>query len=71
MAVAQIRILSKDDIEKVHATALEMLMDPGIAVHSRTALELLEEGGAKVDFEVMRARIPEGLVIDTVKALPK
>lgn len=71
MAIAQIRILSKTDIEEVHAMSLAMLTDPGIAVHSEKALRLLEEGGAKIDRKSMRARIHESLVRDTVKALPK
>ncbi len=71
MAVAQIRILSKQDIEKVHATTLKMLENPGILVHSRSALRLLEEGGAKIDLRGIRASLPESLVKETVKALPK
>jgi trimethylamine--corrinoid protein Co-methyltransferase len=70
MAVAQIRILSRDDIEKVHEKTLEMLANPGISVHSEKALRLLEEGGARVDLKEMRASIPEGLVRETVKSLP-
>jgi len=71
MAVAQIRILSKTDIEKVHAMTLEMLTEPGVAVHSEKALSLLEHGGASVDLESMRARIPEELVDETIRMLPR
>lgn len=71
MAIAQIRILSRHDIVKVHETTLKMLEDPGVAVHSENALKLLEEGGATVDFDSMKARIPEGLVKEILKNLPK
>ncbi len=71
MAVAQIRILSEDDIEKVHEKTLEMLSNPGVAVHSERALKVLEGGGAKIDWKRMRASIPEGLVKETVKSLPR
>jgi trimethylamine--corrinoid protein Co-methyltransferase len=71
MAVAQIRILSEEDIEKVHERSLEMLANPGVAVHSERALKLLEGGGAKIDWKEMRASIPENLVEETVKNLPK
>ena len=71
MAIAQIRILSEHDIEKVHEITLEMLKDPGVEVQSESALRLLEQGGASVDFKEMRARIPEELVRETIKNLPK
>ncbi len=71
MAIAQIRILSEHDIGKVHEMSLEMLKDPGVAVHSETALKLLELGGASVDFKNLRARIPEELIRETIKHLPK
>ena len=71
MAVAQIRILSKQDIESVHRMTLEMLENPGISVHSEVALRLLEEGGARVDLKKMRASLPESLVQETVRNLPR
>ena len=71
MAVAQIRILSQDEIEKIHEKTLELLENPGIAVHSERALKLLEGGGAKIRWKEMRASIPEGLVKETIKSLPK
>jgi len=71
MAVAQIRILSEDDVEAVHAKTLELLENPGVAVRSEKALKLLGDGGAKIDAERMRASIPESLVKETVKNLPK
>ncbi len=71
MAVAQIRILSPSDIEKVHAMTLKMLMDPGVSVLSQRALKLLEQGGARVDYKSKTAKIPEDLVRATVRSLPK
>lgn len=71
MAVAQIRILSEDDVEKVHEKTLEMLANPGVAVHSSKALKVLESGGAKIDWKRMRASIPEDLVKETIGCLPK
>ena len=71
MAVAQISILSSDDIELVHAKTLEILDRTGVSVLSERALSALEEGGAKVDSKRMRAWIPESLVKETVRKLPK
>lgn len=71
MAEAQISILSSKEIELLHEKTLEILMDPGVAVLSTKALAVLESGGAKVDTKAMRARIPESLVKETLKKLPK
>jgi trimethylamine--corrinoid protein Co-methyltransferase len=71
MAVAQISILSKDDIELVHEKSLKILEETGIAVLSRSAIDVLESGGAKVDRKARRAWIPESMVKETVQKLPK
>jgi trimethylamine---corrinoid protein Co-methyltransferase len=71
MAVAQISILSRDDIELVHEKTLEILENPGVKVESENALRILAEGGASIDRKNMRASIPESLVRETVKRLPK
>lgn len=71
MAEAQISILSSKDIELLHGKTLEILMDPGVAVLSVKALAVLEAGGAEIDSKSMRARIPESLVKETLKKLPK
>jgi trimethylamine--corrinoid protein Co-methyltransferase len=71
MAVAQISILSKSDIELVHQKTLSILEDPGVRVLSERALNVLENCGAKIDRKGMRASIPEGLVKETLQKLPK
>jgi len=71
MAVAQISILSGNDIELVHEKTLEILEKTGISVLSQKALSVLETGGAKVDKESMRAWFPERLVKETIQKTPK
>ena len=71
MSVGQISILSRDDMELVHEHTLRILDRPGIAVQSRAALEVLGMGGAKVDAENMRASLPESLVKETIRKIPK
>ncbi len=71
MAVAQISILSRDDMKLVHAKTLDILENPGVKVDSEAGLRILEDGGARVDRKSMRASIPESLVKETVKRLPK
>jgi len=71
MAVVRVDLLSGDEIEAVHEKTLQILEDPGVAVHSPAALRVLEFGGARVDTKSMRARIPESLVKETLQRLPK
>lgn len=71
MGVAQLSVLSGDEIEKVHAKTLEILEEPGVLVRSEEALRVLEMGGAVVDGKSMRARIPERLVKETLSRLPR
>ena len=71
MAVAQISILSKSDIELVHEKTLSILENPGVRVHSERALKALENGGATIDRKAMRGSIPESLVKETLRKLPK
>ncbi len=71
MAVAQISILSRDEIELVHQKTLEILNDTGIRVLSARALAALEKGGAGTDKKAMRAWLPESLVKETVSKIPK
>jgi trimethylamine--corrinoid protein Co-methyltransferase len=71
MAVAQISILSKDEIELVHEKTLMILEDTGIMVRSDSTLNILEEGGAIVDRKRQVASLPESLIDETVRRLPK
>jgi len=71
MGVAQISILSENEIELVHQKTLAILEETGVCVQSQHALVVLENGGAKVDRRSMRAWIPESLVTETVKKTPK
>ncbi len=71
MASGQISILTGEDIGLVHENTLRILETPGVKVGSERALRLLESGGAKVDMRSMRASIPEGLVKETVRRMPK
>ena len=71
MSVCQISILSVNDIELVHENTLYILEEIGVKVLSRKALDMLEKGGALVDPDIMTAYLPEYMVNDAVKSLPK
>ena len=71
MSVCRMSVLSEEDIETVHEKTLEILDETGVRIKSEAALEMLEHGGAIVDWEAMTAYIPEYMVDDAVKKLPK
>jgi trimethylamine--corrinoid protein Co-methyltransferase len=71
MAMVQISILSGDEIRMVHEQTLKILSETGVRIHSQKALDVLESGGAAVDGEAMRAFIPEELVKETLRRVPK
>jgi trimethylamine--corrinoid protein Co-methyltransferase len=71
MSVCRLSVLSDEDIETVHDKTLEMLEETGVRVKSESTLEILERGGAIVDWDIMTAYLPEYMVDDAVKRLPK
>jgi trimethylamine--corrinoid protein Co-methyltransferase len=71
MSICKISILSEDDIELVHENTLYILEEIGVKVLSRKALDMLEKGGASVDPDIMTAYLPEYMVNEAVKSLPK
>lgn len=71
MSICQISILSEDDIEQIHENSLYLLLETGVKVGSKKALDMLEHGGATVDYDIKTAYIEEHMVNDAVKAMPK
>jgi len=66
----RLQFLSHEAIERIIAEAYDLLVDPGVRVHSKRALHLLAEHGAEVDFEAQVARIPADLARNAVEAAP-
>ncbi len=62
--------LSESDIVDIHAATMKVLQKTGIAVHCKKALEILDNGGAKVNYDKMRAYIPESLVEECLNSAP-
>jgi len=71
MSICQISILSEDDKDLVHENTLFILEETGIKVMSEKALEILEKGGASVDRDISTAYLPEYLINDAIKSMPK
>ncbi|MBN1220651.1 MAG: trimethylamine methyltransferase family protein [Anaerolineae bacterium] len=66
----RIQFLSQETIERVVSEAYDLLVDPGVRVHSDRALHLLVEHGATVDFESRVARIPAEIARRAVETAP-
>jgi len=56
------RVLSHDQVARIHQASLEILRRVGVVVPHDDALSRLADAGAKVDRRTQRARIPEDLV---------
>jgi trimethylamine--corrinoid protein Co-methyltransferase len=67
----RLNILSDDEIEAVHRTALQVLEKTGIKVYSERALKTLKAGGAEVEERTRRVKIPATLVEESIKDTPK
>ncbi len=65
-----LKVLSDEQIERIHQAALEMLMNPGVLVKSEEARDLLKQAGADIDEETMICRIPGNIVMEAMKSAP-
>ena len=65
------KILTKDEVERVHTAALDILENVGVAIYSPRALNLLRRAGVEVDLEKRIARPAAVLVEDTIRKAPE
>ncbi len=61
-------ILTKTQVEKVHETSLQILWKIGVDFSYPPAIEVLKNGGAKVDGE--RVFFPPTLIEEQIKKAP-
>jgi trimethylamine--corrinoid protein Co-methyltransferase len=64
-------ILSEAEKERLHGQSLRLLEQVGVRFHSDKALHLLEENGARVDWDEKIAHIPGDLVDQALSTAPK
>jgi trimethylamine--corrinoid protein Co-methyltransferase len=64
------RVLTNEDIESIVSAAMRTLEETGIRVDGENALKVFAEGGADVDFQNRRVKIPEHLVNESIKRAP-
>jgi trimethylamine--corrinoid protein Co-methyltransferase len=66
-----LQFLAPDTVDQVLEEALALLEEPGVRIHSRRALSLLADHGARVDAEAKVAHIPPGLVRQALDTVPR
>ncbi len=54
----QLRLLNHEDLEKIHAAALQILEEVGIKVSLGVALDIYKQGGAKIGLDEQTVRLP-------------
>ena len=65
------KILSLGEVEETHYSSLEILETVGMVVREETTLKLLEEAGANVDHKSKLVKIPQHLIQEILKKIPK
>ncbi|MCL4822716.1 MAG: trimethylamine methyltransferase family protein, partial [Anaerolineales bacterium] len=65
------QLLSDSEKERIHADTLKVLETVGVRYYSEKALKLLEDAGARVDYDEKIARIPPALAEHALDAAPK
>jgi len=64
-------ILSENDLQRLHASALSLLEDPGVLSRSRRILDLFRKAGAPVDQESGVIRVAPDMVEAAIASAPK
>ena len=71
MARSVLKFLDKEEEELVHAQSIRVLEELGVMIRSEHVLEMLRQKGALVDEKKRIARLPEALVLESLKKAPK
>jgi len=64
-------VLSREEIEQIHAASLAVLAEVGIKVDYRKAQELFREAGCTVDEETQSVKIPEKVLMEAIGRAPR
>ncbi|MEI6451276.1 MAG: trimethylamine methyltransferase family protein [Actinomycetes bacterium] len=70
LAGVSLRVLSPDGVDDIHLATLEVLGQAGVFVESDDALDVLADGGCRVDLATKMVRIPPHVVEDAVRSAP-
>jgi trimethylamine--corrinoid protein Co-methyltransferase len=70
MKMEKLKVLSKDEIELIHSTSLDLLSSVGIKIDAKDTRELLKKNGAEIDTSTNFVKFPEDLVREQLKKVP-
>jgi trimethylamine---corrinoid protein Co-methyltransferase len=70
MKLPLLTVLSEQEIGRIHEASMRILNETGVMIANRRALELLERGGAHIDYARHMARFPAKLVESCLNTLP-
>jgi trimethylamine--corrinoid protein Co-methyltransferase len=65
-----LKILTDEQLERIHQGTLRVLWNTGVHMEHRGALETLERAGCRVDYDDWRVRFPTALVEDALRRCP-
>ncbi len=71
MGGRSLRLLSSEDLQRVHETSLRILDEIGMVVDHAEALDVLEGAGARVDRETRIVQFPPDLVERSLALVPR
>jgi trimethylamine--corrinoid protein Co-methyltransferase len=71
MAVARMKFLSKEEESLIDQQSMECLETIGVKVKSESVLKMLEKAGASVDHKTQVAKLPESMVREALRTVPK
>ena len=70
MNLTKLELLSKEEVEQIHYSSIELLDTIGVRVESEEALNILKNNGANVDLKTRFAKFPENLINSQLKYVP-
>lgn len=65
-----LEILSKEDVEQIKKSTLDILKETGMTIEHKGALKMLEKNDCIVNYDTFRVRFPEGLVNECISRCP-
>jgi len=71
MAVARMKFLDRTEEDLIDQQSIECLETIGVKIKSKNVLDMLAKVGCQVDHKTQVAKIPESMVRDALKTVPK
>jgi trimethylamine--corrinoid protein Co-methyltransferase len=65
-----LKLLSEEDVERLHQAALSLLQEPGVQSESALFLDIFAKAGAQVDREARTIRLPAEMVEAAIASAP-